>query len=413
MHLRTTDIDISSVEFWSKTFDERENVFARLRAEAPVSWHDPLETPGLPPSEHGEAGFWAVTKAADIRHISRHPEVYSSELGQVSLRPVPYRLRPNLLVMDPPQHTRHRKIISSAFTPASLARLEAQIAARAARIVDEIAGGGELDFVKAVSGKLPLSTVADMIGVPPSEHERFVVAGDAFVGSELPDLPDGVDIEAFFAGQVAYLRALFLDLAAMRRRKPVEDLMSYVVQAEIDGRRLTDDEVISPMLLLVVAGDDTTKQTTTLTQLALARHPDQREWLAGDFDARIGSAVEEFVRFASPIVVFARTARSDTVLRGVKIAAGDKVGLFYCSGNRDEEVFPAPHRFDLSRPTGQHVAFGGGGAHHCLGAGVARLQLRHLFDQLLRKVPVIEVGEPEYVVSEFVHGIRRLPVRIP
>jgi cytochrome P450 len=189
--------------------------------------------------------------------------------------------------------------------------------------------------------------------------------------------------------------------------------MTSIVQAEVDGQRLTDEQIGAFMILLSTAGNDTTKQTTSHTVLALSRHPDQRRWLMADWDGRITRAVEEFVRWATPVMDFSRTAAVDTEIRGTTIRAGEKVGLFYCSGNRDESVFDRPHEFDLTRTPNPHVGFGGGGIHYCLGHSVAKTQLRSLFAQLLDRIPDIEIGEPEYLANSFVHGIARLPASIP
>lgn len=412
-HRIDTDVDISSVAFWSQPFHLRDVAFARLRAERPVSWHPALETPGYPKSKHHESGFWAVTTAEDIAYASRHHELFSSELGQVNLRPAPFRVEPNMLILDPPAHDSIRRVVSAAFTPRAVAGLERMIERRSRQIVARAAAQGTFDFVRDVAAQLPLRTIADLFGLPASEHDSFVVAADAYVGSGFPaQLPPGVTMQSFYETQVAYLTNLFTALARYRRRVPAEDLVTSLVNAEVDGRALADAEILSMLLLLVVAGDDTTKQATTLSLLALHDNPAERDWLAQDFEGRIDDALEEFIRYASPVLVFARTATVRTQLHGVSIAAGDKVALFYCSGNRDASVFTSPATFDLRRPRAQHVAFGGGGVHFCLGNAVAKTQLKSLFREIFRRMPKLEVGAPEFVFSEFVHGVRALPVRV-
>jgi cytochrome P450 len=412
-HRVDTDVDISSVAFWRQPFAVRDLAFARLRAERPVSWHPALETPGYDRSKHREAGFWAVTTAEDIAYVSRHHELFSSELGQVNLRPAPFAVAPNMLVLDPPAHGALRRAVSSAFTPRAVARLQRMIERRSRQIVARAAAREEFDFVRDVAAQLPLRTIADLFGLPPSEHDAFVVAADAYVGSGFPArLPPGITMQAFYESQVSYLNHLCTALARHRRKVPADDLVTCLVNADLDGRPLRDDEILSTMLLLVVAGDDTTKQATTLSLLALHDHPAERDWLGEDFDARVEDALEELIRYASPVIVFTRTAGVATELHGVPIAAGDKVALFYCSGNRDPAVFPSPEVLDLRRPRAQHVAFGGGGVHFCLGSAVARAQLTSLFREIFRRMPQLEVGEPELVFSEFVHGVRSLPVRV-
>ena len=412
-HRVDTDVDISSVAFWGQPFHVRDAAFSRLRTERPVSWHPALETPGYPRSKHHEAGFWAVTTAEDIAYASRHHELFSSELGQVNLRPAPFRVDPNMLVLDPPDHDSLRRVVSTAFTPKAVARLGYTIERRSKQIVARAAAQGEFDFVRDVAAQLPLRTIADLFGLPRSEHDSFVAAADAYVGSGFPaQLPTGITMQAFYEAQVAYLTNLCTSLARYRRRVPAEDLVTCLVNAEVDGRSLSDAEILSTMLLLVVAGDDTTKQATTLSLLALHDNPAERDWLGDDFERRIDDALEEFLRYASPVIVFTRTATVSTELHGVRIAAGDKVALFYCSGNRDATVFTLPGTFDLRRPRAQHVAFGGGGVHFCLGSAVAKAQLKSLYREIFRRIPALEVGEPEFIFSEFVHGVRALPVRV-
>lgn len=427
-HPETSGVDISSVRFWSQGFDERDAAFEQLRSTAPVSWHPPLETPGYPRSRHGEAGFWAVTTAADIVRVSRDHETFSSATGQVSVRPAPFRIADNMLVMDPPDHSAYRRIVSPFFTPRAVERLRGQIDRRAKQIVARAAVHDEFDFVREVSSQLPLLTIADLLGVPPSETAAFVRAADTYVGSSLAqELPPGLTLEQFFRREVDYLRALVAALAAHRRVNPADDLLTALVSAEVDDRPLSDDQILSTALLLVVAGDDTTKQATSLAVIALDEHPVERAWLHADFAPRIDGALDELLRYASPVISFARTATRDVRLGGggdelghagdaeaggVTVAAGDKVALFYCSGNRDAAVFGDPGRLDLARDARQHVAFGGGGVHFCLGSVVARAQLAAVLREVHQRMPGLSVGPATYAPGEFVHAVEALPVRV-
>jgi cytochrome P450 len=413
-HPMTTDKDISSEAFWHQTFEKRDETFSWLRKNAPVSWHKPIEEPEIPPELHGEAGFWAVTRAQDIQYVSQNNELFSSD-GSVSLQPRHPDLvqPPTFLEMDPPKHTRYRRIMSAAFTPRGVARLSEKINQRAAQIIDRVVGAGKIDFVTEVSARLPMLTIADMVGVPDSLTETFAHAGDNFVGSRDPEiLPPGVSPVDFALQQLGILRQVGVDLVDYRRNNPSSDIATALANAELDGKKLTDDDITSVMLLLSVAGNDTTKQTTTSTVISLDRNPDQRAWLMDDIEGRIAASIEEFIRHACPVIEFARTATQDTELGGQKIIKGDKVGIFYCSGNRDESVFEDPHRFDLTRPRRPHVGFGGGGVHFCLGNGIAKAQLRALFSEILTKLPKMDVGEPEYLYSKFINGVRHLPVTI-
>ncbi|SEO86372.1 Cytochrome P450 [Trujillonella endophytica] len=406
-----SEVDLSSRAFWDRTFDEREQSFAALR-RGELSWHQPFDAP----FPHAETGFWAATRLEDITFVSRRPEIFSSAEG-IAISPLPKQIQEMtafFLMMDPPEHTTFRRLISEAFTPRQVARVQSQIAAGAEEIVDGLVGAGSVDFVTACSGILPMRTVSDMIGIAPGDREAVRHAAEAlFAGPSPAERAAGVDPLGFMLSQIELLRTAAIEIARHRREHPADDLMTNIVQAEVDGHRLTDEQIGAFMILLSSAGNDTTKQTTSHTILALSRHPEQKQWLMADWDGRIGRAVEEFVRWGTPVMDFARTAVVDTEIRGTPVLAGEKVALFYCSGNRDETVFERPHDFDLARTPNPHVGFGGGGVHYCLGHSVAKSQLRNLFQQLLTRIPDIEIGEPEWLPNTFVHGIERLPAYIP
>ncbi|WP_153505528.1 cytochrome P450 [Cumulibacter manganitolerans] len=414
----TTDKDISSQRFWAQSFDEREKTFAWLREHAPVSWHRPLEVE-YPVEVHHERGFWAIVKAKDITYVSRNHELFSSDqqINNIMLRPrFPAAIsRPSCLEMDPPLHTDYRKVMSTAFTPKGVRRITDKINERAAQIIDRVVGAGDIDFVEEVSAKLPMLTVADMVGVPESQVHAFAQAADGFVGAHDPDVNGGMDPTEFALQQVGIVMQIGLEAMAYRKDHPSDDIATALANADhVFGRPLNQAEVGAVMLLLAVAGNDTTKQTTTRTVMSLWEHPEQRAWLMEDFDGRIMPSIDEFVRHASPVIEFARTATRDVELGGQLIPQGDKVVIFYCSGNRDDEVFTDPARFDLQRPASNHVGFGGGGVHFCLGNGVAKAQLRAMFQQILTKLPGMQItGEPVPLLSEFIRGVKHLPVHIP
>jgi cytochrome P450 len=413
-HELTTAYDISSRDFWAKTPEERDETFRRLRIEAPVSWHSPLEG-SVPRDAHEQTGFWAVTRAEDITFVSQRHELFSSALGGSTMQPVESGNDQRLVIldMDPPVHTAYRKVISAAFTPKAVARLSQQIESRAEQIIDRVAGGGNIDFVTEVASKLPMMTVADLIGIPEHQVDAFAEAGDRLILLQDPrSLPEGVEYSDLLGEIFSTLSEIGFALADARRTDPKDDVMSAIVHADIDGVTFGEWEILSMMMLLSVAGNDTTKQTTTHAVIELAKNPDQKAWLLDDFDGRIAGSIEEFVRHASPVVSFARTATEDLDFGGQRILTGDKVGMFYASGNRDESVFEDPNRFDLSRGRSPHVGFGGGGIHYCLGNTVAKAQLRALFKQILTKLPDIEVGEPVRVKSDFINGYVSLPVAI-
>lgn len=403
-------IDLSSRAFWSTTAADRERSFAVLRAERPVSWHPPVEDALMPDPD--DPGYWAVTRRADIATVSRNNEVFLSGRG-VMFENVPVELleaSQSFLAMDPPRHTKLRKLVSAAFTPRQIRRVEDSIRANARAIVEELrAAGSGADFVEHCAKQLPIRTLSDMVGIPESERERVAHAADALVSWADPIYLDGRHpLEVLLENQ-GYLHQIAGALAAERRDHPGEDLFSGLVNAEVDGDRLTDAEVAAFFVLLSVAANDTTRQTTSHAMKALTDFGDQRAWLLEDFDNRIGTAVEEFVRWASPVMTFRRTAATDFELGGQAIRAGEKVVMFYPSGNWDTEVFDHPERLDLSRSPNPHVGFGGGGLHFCLGAHVARAQLRAIFAELLRQLPDIQAGDPAYVAGNFVHAIRSMP----
>ncbi|WP_235215820.1 cytochrome P450 [Mycobacterium kyorinense] len=403
-------IDLSSRAFWSTTAGERERSFAVLRAERPVSWHPPVEDAML--NDPADSGFWAITRHADIVTVSRTNEVFLSGKG-VMFENYPEELlesTQSFLAMDPPRHTMLRKLATAAFTPRQVRRIEDSIKANAKTIVEELKSAGSgADFVEHCAKELPLRTLSDMVGIPDSERERVAHAADALVSTNDPVYLDGRDPMQVMFENVMYLHQVAATLAAQRRNHPGDDLFSSLVNAEVDGDRLTDADVAAYFVLLAVAGNDTTRQTTSHALKALTDFPDQRAWLLEDFDNRIGAAVEEFIRFATPVMTFRRTAATDYELGGQAIRAGEKVVMFYASGNRDDRVFDHPDRFDLSRDPNPHVGFGGGGQHYCLGTHVARAQLRAIFGELLRQLPDIEAGDPEYLAGNFIHGIRTMP----
>jgi cytochrome P450 len=407
-----TAVSLSHPDFWARPPAEREAAFAALRRETPVSWQPPTEggLRLLPPGPD-DGGYWAIVRHDDVVAVSRDPETFSSASG-ITLEPIPVELvevTASIIAMDAPRHTRFRQLISTAFTPRRVAHIEGRIAHQAEVIVDGLLERGPCDFVDAVSERLPMWTIAEMVGVPGHDRDRVTAAANAIVAWNDPEFHDNRHPLDAFIGSMIELRTAAMELAEFRRRHPADDLMSGLVQAEVDGQRLTDDEIGAFFVLLSVAGNDTTRNTISHAMLGLSRFPGQRAWLRADFAGRNRTAVEEFVRWATPVINFRRTARRDLLLRGQEIHEGDWVVLFYASANRDENVFADAGRLDLGRHPNPHVGFGGGGPHFCLGAFLARTQLRAIFDQLLHRVPGLEVGDPEYLVSNFISGIKRLP----
>ena len=398
--------DISSLEFWSSTAKDREKVFAELRAHRPISWHRPVKN-GLF-EDPNDQGFWAVVRHADLVEVTRRSGDFLSGEG-ILFESMPKELLDagqGFIAMDPPRHTKIRRLLASAFTPKQLARIDDHIVANARRIVDDIADKGEIDFVAEVAALVPMHNICDMVGIP-EEHRRTIAYESQFPdGWRDPRLLQGAEPLARVAQAILTVHGIAMELVEARRRKPEDDLVTALVQAEVDGERLTDEEISSIFFLLIIAGNDTTRQSTSHGLKALTDFPDQRAWLMEDLDGRMPSAVEEIVRWATPIMTFRRTAAHDTELGGHQITEGDKVIMFYSSANMDTEVFDHPEQLNLSRSPNKHVAFGGGGIHHCLGAQLARRQLNATFRELLNRLPDIHVvGEPELGTGNFFHTV--------
>ncbi|PKV92524.1 cytochrome P450 [Amycolatopsis roodepoortensis] len=412
------EVDLSSRGFWSATMAERDANFAALRADRPVTWHRPFEEQLLDDPE--DYGFWAIVRHADLVEVTKRHEDFLSGPGILmeSLPPELVEAAQSIIGMDPPRHTKMRRLVASAFTPKQMRRINDRIRANARMVVDHLAAvgadsGGEADFVAECAALLPMHNINDIMGVPDGERQK--AAHEAAVGTGWND-PELVghgreQVLGRLFQALHYMHGLITDLADHRRRNPGDDLITALVQAEIDGERLTDDEISAFFALLTIAGNDTTRQSTSHALKALTDHPDQRAWLMSDFANRIDGAVEEFVRWATPIMTFRRTAARDLELHGQHITAGDKVVMFYSSANRDERVFTDPWRFDLSRDPNPHIGFGGGGIHHCLGNQLARTQLRALFDELLHRLPDIEAGDQRLVPGNFLHAVKSMPCR--
>jgi cytochrome P450 len=406
---QTPNVDLGSLYFWGRPAEERDRYFAWLRREAPISRHQPPEDiMGLPDQER--MGYWAIVRYEDVRRISRDPETFCSGSGTQFADAPPEFLEASMsfLAMDAPRHTKLRGLVSSAFTPRQVARIEEGIRVNARRIVEEAAPSGGGDFVELVAKRLPMVTISDMIGVPEADRERVVAAADLLITTSDPEVfGERPPIEV--VGEALWTLTTFAtELAAYREQNPGDDLMTALVQAEVDGDRLTHAEIAAFFVLLSVAGNDTTRHTTSHAMRALSVNPDQRALLLADLDERMPTAVEEFVRWGSPVMTFRRTTTREVELHGERLARGEKVVLFYHSANRDEQVFEDPWRFDVTRDPNRHLGFGGGGPHYCLGASLARTQLRSIFSELLRVVPDIEVQEPELLRSAFIHGVKRM-----
>jgi cytochrome P450 len=401
-------VSISPISFWQLTTEEREPYFKILRDERPVSWHPPIEGTMIPAPVDG---VWAVTRNEDIVYVSKNPEIFCSGQG-VIIEPVPEDIldaAQSFLAMDGAKHSSLRRLISSVFTPRQVAKIGDQIKNQAKAIVDDLIKTKEGCFVEQVSKRLPMWTIYEMMGLPKEKREETTRHADGMVSWADEEVAAGREPAEVLNDSLVGLLTAGLELAEERRAHPTSDLMSMLVQAEVDGRTLTDEELGAFMVLLSVAGNDTTRNTTTLTTMALQQFPEQRALLESEFDGHIKVAIEEFVRWATPVMTFRRTATQDTVLRDQEIKEGDWVLMMYSSGNRDERAFDNPNTFDIRRSPNPHVAFGGGGPHFCMGAFLARMQLEAIFRELIFRAPTLRVGEPEYLTSNFMHAVKSLP----
>ena len=401
---------VSSSTFWAQPPPQRALAFEELRRTAPISFQEPPDfgMAGASP------GFWAITRHEDVVAVSRNPELFCSGQG-VELGDTPVELlelNASFVVMDPPRHTALRQVVSSAFTPRRIAQLKDRIEAEADRIVDEFVETGSGDVVEDFSRKLPLWTICEMLGVPESMRPQLASAVEALSAAQGPNFEDLAQNDGTAAlGAGMAIHRIAATILADRRLRPRDDILSSLVHSELDGEPLSDQILRNIFVLFITAGNDTTKNTTSHALKLFADNPEQWSLLVND-RTLVTSAVEELVRCASPVILFRRTARADTMLGGVDIAQGDPVVMFYESANRDELVFRDPERFDITRDPNPHVGFGGGGAHFCLGANLARVELRALFTRLADRVTSFEVGEPSYLASNFFNGITRMPVRV-
>jgi cytochrome P450 len=408
---RSVDFDLSETAFWERPLAERAEAFARLRAlDQPAFFAEPE----APFADQGP-GYYALARYADVVEASRHPELFCSGRGATNIQNLPAEFNEyfgSMINMDDPRHARLRRIVSRAFTPRMIAKFEADVRRSAATIVDGLLETGPCDFVEHVSARLPLRIICEMMGIP-DEHYGMVLRGTNIIlsGADPEFLSEDLDEavgQILAAGQE--LAGLVTDLAAERQRHPRDDLTSALATANIDGEQLTPAELASFFILLVVAGNETTRTAISHALTLLTEHPDQRQLLTADLDGRLAGAVEEIVRYASPVIWMRRTVTRDCTMNGHNYRAGDKAVLFYWSANRDETVFSDPARFDIARSPNPHVGFGAPGPHFCLGAHLARREIAAILRELLTRVPNIRsAAEPDRLLSSFINGIKHLP----
>ena len=406
-----SDIDLSDPEFWLRDRAWREGAFATLRDEKPFAFFEErvIENAPFPPGP----GYYAVTRHDDIWQISRNPQLFCSGKGS-NIGDLPVEMNEffgSMINMDDPKHFRLRNIVSRGFTPKEVSRIEDQVRERAATLVTDLIErfpNGECDFVEEVAAALPLAIICDMMGIPEEDHKKIFHWTNVILGVGDPEFVGSyeelmtVALEMFMYAQA---------LGESRVGNPQDDVTSAMMNAVVDGERLTPQEFGSFFILLVVAGNETTRNAISHGMKLLTDFPEQRKIWFDDFDTHTRTAVEEIVRYATPVIHFRRTVTADTELSGHHLNAGDKVVMFYSSGNRDERVFDQPHKFDVTRPVSPaQVGFGAGGPHFCLGANLARREIQVMFDEIRRRLPNMRItGEPAYLQSAFINGIKRMP----
>jgi cytochrome P450 len=374
---------------------------ARLRANAPVH---PVDLPGIEPT------VWLCTGYDDVRTVSRDDKTFASRFGNTLVAVEMVETSAMLPGIDPPRHTHFRKLINRAFTPRNVLRLEDSIRQTARAIVDQVVEKGEFDAVPDVSAAISLSVIAEVMGVPRVDRHQIFRWSNA-IGSLGIEDEDYAPDQAAIGGAVHEMFGYCRDLVARRRAEGLtDDILSALLAAEVDGVGLNEDQLNEFFLLLSVAGNETTRNTLSHAILALSEHPDQRAAIAAD-PSLIPHAIEEMLRWATPVLHFRRTVMAPTRLSGRELNEGDWVVIHYLSANRDERAFEQPQEFDIRRAdAAEHVAFGGGGTHYCLGAQLAKLEMRVMLEELYGRLPDLEVtGPPSRLRSSFFHAIKRLP----
>jgi len=386
--------------------------FAALRKSAPIHWVEQTEPARAGMSVESGTGYWAVTKHADVAEVSKNSKVFSSRENGVIIRLPETASRESvemtqvvIINQDAPEHTQLRSIISRGFTPRAIGALEEVLEERAQRIVREAVAAGSGNFVDQVASEFPLEVIGDMLGIPAEDRRKIFDWTNQMTGADDADLARAdKDPEAAAAEVLMYS----MGLAAERKANPRDDIVTKLVQADKDGRGLTDDEFGYFVIALAVAGNETTRNATTHGMNAFFDNPDQWELWKRE---RPETMVDEVIRWATPVTSFQRTALQDVELGGVQIKAGQRVGLFYASANHDEDVFDDPWTFDITRNPNPHLAFGGHGAHYCIGANLARTEIKLIFDALADMAPDIQrTGPPARLRSGWLNGIKELPV---
>ena len=395
-----TRVDLYSADTYAHAMPH--DAFTTLRTHDPVLWQPEPTGPG----------YWALTRYEDIVTVSSDNSLFSSERGGTNIEDMPEDamtlLRTILINMDPPRHTKYRRLVATGFTPKIVSQTEPHVREITKRIVDNVAKRGSCDFVTDIAAQLPLAVICEMLGVPEEDHAKVFDWSNRLIGFDDPEYNTSAEDGRIAATEMfVYAHGL----AAERKARPKADIVSILMGAAVDGDVLAEADFDGFFILLSVAGNETTRNLISGAMLALIEHPEQRARLIAD-PALITTAVEEFLRYVSPLIYFRRTLARDVELAGQQMRDGDKIAMYYPSGNRDEAIFGDSQGFDVGRAPNPHMAFGGGGPHFCLGASLARLEIRCMFEEVLRRLPDIELDGPvQRLRSNFINGIKHMPVR--
>jgi methyl-branched lipid omega-hydroxylase len=410
------ELNLSDVEFWALPHEVREGAFKTLRRERPIAYFDlpEFDIPGMEPQT---GGVYVLSKYKDIVDASRQPETFCSGRGATSVFEMPMEMREyfgSMIEMDDPKHKRMRDIVGKAFTVRQIRQMYEYVDTAAREVINTIGPKGEVDFVTECSARLPLKVICDMMGVPESQYDFVFKSSNTILGIGDPEYTEDMDnpLPQLMSAAMG-LTQLATELAEQRLKEPTEDLMSALVHAEVDGQKLQPYELGSFFILLLVAGNETTRNAISHGLTFLHEFPDQAKIWRDDFEGVQRGAVEEIVRYASPVMFMRRTVTKDgATLSGHEFNEGDKLLMYYISGNRDEDVFDDPYAFNVQREPNNHIGFGGPGPHFCLGANLARQEIKVMFDELFKYLPDIEpTAEPERLSSNFINGVKHLPVK--
>lgn len=402
--MKTTELDLANPDTFADGFPHA--YFRHLRAEDPVHWNEVK----FDRDRNGD-GFWSITKFADVKALSKNPEVFSSWKGGTNIFELKGEdldgTRAMMLNMDPPHHVKYRRLVASNFTPRAISRLEGHIRELAKAIVDDIAHRDSCDFVADVAALLPMRTIMEIVGVPEEDQQRLFEISNKMVGFDDPELQGSFDEGKMAAAEMCMYGQKLREMVA---ECPMDNLASSLYHGQVDGQTMDAFEYNYFFLMLMIAGNETTRTMTAHGMRLLMEHPEERRKLVEN-PALIPGGIEEIMRYNPPVMHFRRTLTRDFELRGKTLKEGDRVVMWYASANRDEEVFEHPDRFDVSRPIAEHLTLGVG-EHFCLGASFARAQLNSIFTELLTRIPDMEpTGPIRYLRSNFIHGVKEMPVR--